>query len=156
MLVLVRVVDLVVGPVPGRLFRWLTDRRQANGQPRRCHRQHLVDRVCKGRARRRALHHVETYGGRNHQGLVRRAGPLGIRLLAIAPSMTQTEGRAEFLERYTTAEIREFITDMEQRVPLGRIGVADDVARVGLFAASDMSMLMTGSVLFVDSGKFAL
>ena len=83
-------------------------------------------------------------------------GPLGIRLLAIAPSMTQTEGRVEFLDRYTTPEIRALIAEMEHRVPLGRIGVADDVARVALFAASDMSMLMTGSVLFVDSGESAL
>jgi NAD(P)-dependent dehydrogenase (short-subunit alcohol dehydrogenase family) len=83
-------------------------------------------------------------------------GPLGIRVLAIAPSMTQTEGRVEFLDRYTTPEIRALIAEMEQRVPLGRIGVADDVARVALFAASDMSMLMTGSVLFVDSGESAL
>jgi len=83
-------------------------------------------------------------------------GPLGIRVLAIAPSMTQTEGRVEFLDRYTTPEIRALIAEMELRVPLGRIGVADDVARVALFAASDMSMLMTGSVLFVDSGESAL
>ena len=45
---------------------------------------------------------------------------------------------------------------MEGRVPLGRIGVPDDVARVALFAASDMSILMTGSVLFVDSGESAV
>jgi NAD(P)-dependent dehydrogenase (short-subunit alcohol dehydrogenase family) len=83
-------------------------------------------------------------------------GPMGIRVLAIAPSMTQTEGRVDFLDRYTTPEIRTLITEMEGRVPLGRIGVPDDVARVALFAASDLSMLMTGSVLFVDSGESAL
>jgi NAD(P)-dependent dehydrogenase (short-subunit alcohol dehydrogenase family) len=83
-------------------------------------------------------------------------GPLGIRVLAIAPSMTRTEGRVEFLDRYTTPEIRALITEMEARVPLGRIGVPDDVARVALFAASDLSILMTGSVLFVDSGEAAL
>ena len=83
-------------------------------------------------------------------------GPLGIRVLAIAPSMTRTEGRVEFLDRYTTPEVRALIDEMEQRVPLGRIGVPDDVARVALFAASDMSMLMSGSILFVDSGESAL
>jgi NAD(P)-dependent dehydrogenase (short-subunit alcohol dehydrogenase family) len=79
-----------------------------------------------------------------------------IRVLSIAPSMTQTEGREEFLDRYTTPEVRTLIAEMESRVPLGRIGVADDVARAALFAASDMSMLMTGSILFVDSGESAL
>jgi NAD(P)-dependent dehydrogenase (short-subunit alcohol dehydrogenase family) len=82
--------------------------------------------------------------------------PHDIRVLSIAPSMTQTEGRVEFLDRYTTPDVRALIAEMESRVPLGRIGVADDVARVALFAASDMSMLMTGSVLFVDSGESAL
>ena len=83
-------------------------------------------------------------------------GPLGIRVLAVAPSMTRTEGRVEFLDRYTSPEMRVLIEEMEQRVPLGRLGVPDDVARVVLFAASDLSMLMTGSVLFVDSGESAL
>jgi NAD(P)-dependent dehydrogenase (short-subunit alcohol dehydrogenase family) len=82
--------------------------------------------------------------------------PHDIRVLSIAPSMTHTEGRVAFLDRYTTPEVRALITEMEGRVPLGRIGVADDVARAALFAACDMSMLMTGSVLFVDSGESAL
>ncbi|HUP71960.1 MAG TPA: glucose 1-dehydrogenase [Acidimicrobiales bacterium] len=82
--------------------------------------------------------------------------PHDIRVLSIAPSMTQTEGRVAFLDRYTTPEIRELIREMEGRVPLGRIGVPDDVARAALFAASDMSILMSGSILFVDSGESAL
>ena len=83
-------------------------------------------------------------------------GPLGIRVLAVAPSMTRTEGRVDFLDKYTTPEMRALLDEMEGRVPLGRIGVPDDVARVALFAASDLSILMTGSVLFVDSGESAL
>ena len=83
-------------------------------------------------------------------------GPQGIRVLAVAPSMTHTEGRAAFLERYTTPAMRALLAEMEGRVPLGRIGVADDVARVALFAASDAAVLMTGSVLFVDAGESAL
>jgi enoyl-[acyl-carrier-protein] reductase (NADH) len=38
---------------------------------------------------------------------------------------------------------------------LGRAGVADDVARVALFCASDMAMLMTGSTIPVDAGELA-
>jgi NAD(P)-dependent dehydrogenase (short-subunit alcohol dehydrogenase family) len=83
-------------------------------------------------------------------------GPLGIRVLAVAPSMTKTEGREEFLARYTSPDMRDLLAQMEERVPLGRIGVPDDVARVVFFAASDLSLLMTGSVLFVDSGESAL
>lgn len=83
-------------------------------------------------------------------------GPLGIRVLAVAPSMTNTEGREAFLARYTSPEMRVLLSEMEQRVPLGRIGEPDDVARVVFFACSDLSILMTGSVLFVDSGESAL
>ena len=80
-------------------------------------------------------------------------GPAGVRVLAVAPSMTQTEGRDAFMASVTAPGMEEFVKEMEERTPLGRIGVADDVARVVLFCASDMSMLMTGSTLMVDSGE---
>ena len=67
--------------------------------------------------------------------------------------MTQTEGRDAFMASVTAPGMEEFVKEMEERTPLGRIGVADDVARVVLFCASDMSMLMTGSTLMVDSGE---
>jgi NAD(P)-dependent dehydrogenase (short-subunit alcohol dehydrogenase family) len=38
---------------------------------------------------------------------------------------------------------------------LGRVGVADDIARVVLFCASDMSIFMTGTTLLVDGGVAA-
>ena len=46
-----------------------------------------------------------------------------------------------------------FISEIESRTSLGRIGVTDDVARVVLFCASDMSILMTGSTLMIDAGE---
>ena len=47
--------------------------------------------------------------------------------------------------------------DLEQRLtgPLGRAGRPDDVARVVLFCASDLSMFMTGSLVLVDGGEMA-
>ena len=39
--------------------------------------------------------------------------------------------------------------------PLGRMGVADDVARVVVFAASDMAAFMTGHTIAVDAGRLA-
>jgi NAD(P)-dependent dehydrogenase (short-subunit alcohol dehydrogenase family) len=39
---------------------------------------------------------------------------------------------------------------------LKRLGVPDDVARVALFCASDLSLLMSGSTLSVDAGFLAL
>lgn len=93
-------------------------------------------------------------------GLTRTAavelGPHGIRVLGVAPSMTQTEGRRDFLASVNAPGMDEFVAEMEARTPLGRIGVPDDVARVVLFCASDMSVLMTGSTLMVDAGEGVL
>jgi NAD(P)-dependent dehydrogenase (short-subunit alcohol dehydrogenase family) len=48
---------------------------------------------------------------------------------------------------------------LEQKIaaalPLGRLGVPDDVARVALFAVSDLATLVTGSTLAVDAGALA-
>ncbi|WP_344588481.1 SDR family oxidoreductase [Actinomadura vinacea] len=39
--------------------------------------------------------------------------------------------------------------------PIGRGGSPDDIARVVLFCASDMSAFMTGSTLLADGGDTA-
>ena len=49
----------------------------------------------------------------------------------------------------------DLLDQMAAREPLGRVGVPDDVARVALFCASDMAMLMTGSTIPVDAGELA-
>jgi NAD(P)-dependent dehydrogenase (short-subunit alcohol dehydrogenase family) len=36
---------------------------------------------------------------------------------------------------------------------IGRLGTPDDIARVVLFCASDLSMIMTGSTLLADAGQ---
>jgi NAD(P)-dependent dehydrogenase (short-subunit alcohol dehydrogenase family) len=79
--------------------------------------------------------------------------PLGVRVLGVAPTVIDTPGvRAEL------ASLDQAGVDVEARVaanPLGRIGVPDDVARVVVFAASDMAAYMTGSTLAVDAGRLA-
>jgi NAD(P)-dependent dehydrogenase (short-subunit alcohol dehydrogenase family) len=75
--------------------------------------------------------------------------PYGIRVLAVAPTFVQTEGTLA-LTRRTAGEPAAL-----QTTRLGRPGAPDDVARVVLFCASDMSMFMTGSTLPVDAGDIA-
>jgi NAD(P)-dependent dehydrogenase (short-subunit alcohol dehydrogenase family) len=48
-----------------------------------------------------------------------------------------------------SAGLDEFV----RRLPLKRIATPDEVARVVLFAVSDMAAFMTGTVLTVDGGE---
>ncbi len=80
-------------------------------------------------------------------------GPLGIRVLGIAPTVMDTPGVRIEMEPLLKAGL-----DVAKRAatnPLGRMGVADDVARVVVFAASDLAAFMTGSTLAVDAARLA-
>ncbi|MDE1834960.1 MAG: SDR family oxidoreductase, partial [Candidatus Micrarchaeota archaeon] len=48
----------------------------------------------------------------------------------------------------TQKAIQEFLT----RIPMGRMGETDDIGKVALFLASDMSSYMTGTQVVVDGG----
>jgi NAD(P)-dependent dehydrogenase (short-subunit alcohol dehydrogenase family) len=102
----------------------------------------------------RGRHHLAHYSASKHgvigltRSLALELGQDGIRILAVAPGITSTPG----------LEQRGLSDDTKRRAaitPLGRVGVPDDVARVILFCALDMSSLMTGTTLFVDSGATA-
>jgi NAD(P)-dependent dehydrogenase (short-subunit alcohol dehydrogenase family) len=82
-------------------------------------------------------------------------GPHGIRVLGVAPTFTETPGTRERRSDLDDSAYREFIERAGAAKPLGRVGVPDDVARVVLFCASDLSAFMTGSTLAVDAGDLA-
>ncbi len=82
-------------------------------------------------------------------------GPYGIRVLAVAPTFTETPGTRARRPDLDDSAYREFIQRTGAAKPLGRVGVPDDVARVVLFCASDLSAFMTGSTLAVDGGDLA-
>lgn len=81
------------------------------------------------------------------QNLAVELGHHGVRAIAVSPGLVLTEGVADLgqdpavLERYGA------------RLPLGRAGVADDVARTVLFAVSPMAGYLTGCELLVDGGE---
>ena len=83
-------------------------------------------------------------------------GPHGIRVLAVAPTYIDTPGTAAGREALQATDREEMIRQLGAAKPLGRIGVPDDVARVVLFCASDLAVLMTGSTIPVDAGDLAL
>jgi len=52
----------------------------------------------------------------------------------------------------TKEEVAQFKAGLAAAVPLGRMGTADEIAKVALFLASDDSSFVTGIELFVDGG----
>ena len=74
--------------------------------------------------------------------LARELGPFHIRVNAVAPGITRTD--------MVAALPKEMIDPLINRIPLRRIGEADDIANAFLFLASDMASYVTGEILSVD------
>ncbi len=73
-------------------------------------------------------------------------GPAGVRVNAVAPGLIDG-GMSEPI--YADAEIREA---RAAKVPLGRLGTVDDIARVVLWLGSDEAAYVTGQNLVADGG----
>jgi NAD(P)-dependent dehydrogenase (short-subunit alcohol dehydrogenase family) len=76
-----------------------------------------------------------------------------IRANVIAPGSIDTPQFRRVTERMTDADA--FIDMLERTIPLRRLGIADDVAQVALFLASDASGYTTGAVIPCDGGLAA-
>ncbi|MEU0282208.1 glucose 1-dehydrogenase [Streptomyces sp. NPDC006195] len=70
----------------------------------------------------------------------------GIRVNAVAPGPTDTG----MLDRFTGTP--ENMADMVARVPLGRLGLSEDLADAIVFIASEDASFITGHILNVDGG----
>ena len=79
------------------------------------------------------------------KALARELAPEGIRANAIAPGVIDND----FSKGRMTREIKDGIAP---KVPLGRLGTSEDIAKACLFLASDLSSYVTGQVLSVNGG----
>jgi L-rhamnose 1-dehydrogenase len=75
-------------------------------------------------------------------------GKHGIRCNAVLPGTIQTDINKEDL---SDPKKRAY---MEGRIPLGRLGVPEDLAGPVIFLASDMARYVNGAALLVDGGMF--
>lgn len=102
---------------------------------------------------------VSAYVASKHgvRGLTRQLAielaPHDIRVLGVAPTFCETEGNMAALAELPEDVRSEISATLTSR--LGRVGVPDDIGRVVLFCASDMSAFMTGSTLLADAGEIA-
>lgn len=79
------------------------------------------------------------------KALARELAPEGIRVNTIAPGVIDND----FTKGRMTQDIK---TDIAAKVPMGRLGQPEEVAKCCLFLASDLSSYVTGAVLDVNGG----
>jgi NAD(P)-dependent dehydrogenase (short-subunit alcohol dehydrogenase family) len=79
------------------------------------------------------------------KAMARELGPDSVRVNSITPGLIQTDITGGKL----TDELK---VEIASGIPLGRLGVADDVANACLFLASDLSSYITGAVIDVNGG----
>jgi NAD(P)-dependent dehydrogenase (short-subunit alcohol dehydrogenase family) len=73
-----------------------------------------------------------------------------IRVNALSPGPIDTEGLRELLGSSQAGQDR--LKSIGTTVPLGRLGLPDEIAKAAVFLASDDSSYVTGIELFVDGG----
>jgi NAD(P)-dependent dehydrogenase (short-subunit alcohol dehydrogenase family) len=78
-------------------------------------------------------------------------GQDNIRVNCVCPGGIETPMHKAFLA--TLAHPERETEEMLKKIPLGRIGEPEDVARVALFLASDESAYLTGLAIPVDGGR---
>ncbi len=77
----------------------------------------------------------------------------GIRVNAVCPGDTYVE---RWDSRLNPGQDREnWLLEVGQNFPLGRVGMAEEIARAVLFLTSDDSSYMTGQTLVIDGGNTA-
>ncbi len=76
-------------------------------------------------------------------------GSRGVRINAVAPSLTSTEATADI------EKMQAVMTDFAGRLPLGRAAKPEEIASVIAFLASDDAGFINGAILPVDGGLFA-
>jgi 3-oxoacyl-[acyl-carrier protein] reductase len=69
----------------------------------------------------------------------------GVTVNAVLPGNIRTEGLLDMGEEYVKA--------MEASIPMGRLGLVEDIGHAALFLASDEAGFITGQTIVVDGGQ---
>lgn len=78
--------------------------------------------------------------------LAQEAAPFGVRVLALAPGAVRTP-----INRNVWGDPAG-LADLNKKIPMGRLGEPDEVAKMVAVLASDFASYATGTTVFVDGG----
>jgi glucose 1-dehydrogenase len=78
--------------------------------------------------------------------LAQEAAPFGVRVLSVAPGAIKTS-----INRSVWSD-EQSLHDLLEKIPLGRIGDPDEIARMVVVLASNVASYITGRTVFVDGG----
>jgi 2-deoxy-D-gluconate 3-dehydrogenase len=81
--------------------------------------------------------------------------PYKIWVNTIAPGGILTPGVQKLqqsIPAFGSGDVQKMLESMVERIPMKRLGEPDDIGKVALFLASDMSSYMTGEQIVVDGG----
>ena len=81
------------------------------------------------------------------------AGPLGVRVNAVAPGWINTDLNEAFIE--DMPDPAAFRADIAKIHPLGKTGEPSDVAGLVAFLASDDAAFITGQIITIDGGRLS-
>ena len=101
------------------------------------------------------VHYDATKGGvlMLTKSMARELAPHGIRVNAILPGPTKTGGwMASFADGKSPENEQKAEMQTEARIPIGRLGTADDAARIAVFLASEASSFIVGTAILADGG----
>jgi len=89
------------------------------------------------------------------RSLARDYGKKGFRINTVLPGGVVTPGAKKVAKeafKHFDFSILKTSYDFNQRLPLGRLGEPDDIAKVVLFLSSDLASYMQGTLVVVDGG----
>ena len=78
--------------------------------------------------------------------LAQEAAPFGVRVLALAPGAIKTP-----INQAVWSDPRSY-ADLLEKIPLGRMGTTDEIARTAVLLLSDAASYVTGTTVFSDGG----
>ncbi len=78
--------------------------------------------------------------------LAQEAGPFGVRVLALGPGAVRTSINESVWKDPG------LYADLMEKIPMGRMGTPEEIARMAVLLVSDAAAYVTGTTVFVDGG----